>query len=199
MVRFVDGFSSPPHIHNVTYRGVVLSGLVHNDDPDAEEMWMQPGSFWTQPKGAVHITSAQGGETTAYIEIDSGPYLVRPTTDAFDAGEQPVNVDVSNLVWVDGSDLGWGGGSSVAFLWSAPHARGLFVRLPAGAEAVMRGNDHRFRAVVVSGEARVSRSETEQVALSVSGYFASDDSIAVTCGEGCVLYVRTEGAFDIAP
>ncbi|MEM6756041.1 MAG: DUF4437 domain-containing protein, partial [Planctomycetota bacterium] len=40
LVEFVDGFSSPPHIHNVTYRGVVISGLVHNDDPDAATMWM---------------------------------------------------------------------------------------------------------------------------------------------------------------
>ena len=51
LVQFVDGFSSPPHIHNVSYRGVVISGLIHNDDPDAEEMWMPAGSFWTQPKG----------------------------------------------------------------------------------------------------------------------------------------------------
>lgn len=49
LVRFVDGFSSPPHIHNVTYRAVVISGYVHNDDPEAKEMWMPAGSFWTQP------------------------------------------------------------------------------------------------------------------------------------------------------
>ena len=41
LVRFVDGFESPPHIHNVSYRGVVIRGLVHNDDPDAEAMWMR--------------------------------------------------------------------------------------------------------------------------------------------------------------
>ncbi|MEM9420868.1 MAG: DUF4437 domain-containing protein, partial [Planctomycetota bacterium] len=51
LVKFVDGFSSPPHIHNVTYRGVVIEGLVHNDDPDAANMWMPPGSYWTQPAG----------------------------------------------------------------------------------------------------------------------------------------------------
>ena len=50
LARFVDGFSSPPHIHNVTYRAVVISGSIHNDDPDAAEMWMPVGSFWTQPK-----------------------------------------------------------------------------------------------------------------------------------------------------
>ncbi len=51
LVKFVDGFESPPHIHNITYRAVVISGAVHNDDPAAEKMWMEPGSFWTQPPG----------------------------------------------------------------------------------------------------------------------------------------------------
>ena len=60
LVKFVDGFESPPHIHNVSYRGVVISGKVHNDDPDAKEMWMPAGSYWTQPAGEVHITSAKG-------------------------------------------------------------------------------------------------------------------------------------------
>lgn len=58
LAKFRDGFSSPPHIHNVTYRAVVISGGIHNDDPEAERMWMGSGSFWTQPKGEVHITSA---------------------------------------------------------------------------------------------------------------------------------------------
>ncbi len=51
LAKFVDGFSSPPHIHNVSYRAIVLQGLVHNDDPNAALMWMPPGSFWTQPAG----------------------------------------------------------------------------------------------------------------------------------------------------
>lgn len=52
LAKFVDGFSSPPHIHNATYRAVVISGLIHNDDPAAAESWMPTGSFWTQPKGS---------------------------------------------------------------------------------------------------------------------------------------------------
>ena len=36
---------------------------------------MPAGSFWTQPAGEVHITSARGQETIAYVEIDEGPYL----------------------------------------------------------------------------------------------------------------------------
>ena len=99
LAKFVDGFSSPPHIHNVTYRAVVINGLVHNDDPQAENMWMSPGSFWTQPVGESHITSAKGEENIALVEIDNGPYLVKPISEAFDKGERPINIDASNVVW----------------------------------------------------------------------------------------------------
>ncbi len=37
LVKFNKGFSSPPHIHNITYRGVVIKGLLHNDDEQAEK------------------------------------------------------------------------------------------------------------------------------------------------------------------
>jgi len=101
MVQFVDGFSSPPHIHNVSYKGIVIEGLVHNDDPKAGNMWMPAGSFWTQPKGETHITSAKGKKSIAFIEIESGPYLVQPINKSFDSGERPINVVPSNFVWID--------------------------------------------------------------------------------------------------
>ena len=40
LVKFMDGFSSPPHIHNVSYCGVVISGLIHNDDPNADSFML---------------------------------------------------------------------------------------------------------------------------------------------------------------
>ena len=107
LVKFVDGFSSPPHLHNVTYRGVVIEGEIHNDDPEAANLWMPTGSFWTQPEGEVHITSARGDTNIAYIEIESGPYLVLPREQAFDNGERPVNVHAANLVWLDPADSHW--------------------------------------------------------------------------------------------
>ncbi|NIP39297.1 MAG: DUF4437 domain-containing protein, partial [Candidatus Dadabacteria bacterium] len=126
LVKFVDGFSSPPHIHNVSYRGVVISGLIHNDDLSAKHVWMPQGSFWTQPAGEVHITAAKGNENIAYIEIDNGPFLVRAADEAFDNGERPVNIDKSKLVWLDASDIKWiespetqapSNGPKMAFLW----------------------------------------------------------------------------------
>lgn len=76
LVKFKKGFSSPPHIHNISYRGVVIEGLLHNDDPTAEKLWLTTGSFWTQPAGETHITAADGQDNLIYLEIDSGPYLV---------------------------------------------------------------------------------------------------------------------------
>ena len=122
LARFVDGFSSPPHIHNVTYRAVVIKGLIHNDDADAKKMWMQPGSFWTQPVGEAHITAAKGKENIALVEIDSGPYLVHPTEEAFDNDEKPINIDASNVVWLKSDRTKWIDNESdaeISFLWES--------------------------------------------------------------------------------
>ena len=161
LVKFIDGFSSPPHIHNVTYRGVVIEGLVHNDDPEAKQMWMPPGSFWTQPAGETHITSATGS-TVAYIEIESGPYLVMPTEEAFDNGERPVNMHLSNIVWQDESTTKWIEPSpssdkkaEIAFLWGRLHKaklNGAMVKLPAHFKGTIASNGSSLKAVVIAGE-----------------------------------------------
>jgi len=206
LVRFIDGFSSPPHIHNVTYRGVVISGLVHNDDPEAATMWMPPGSFWTQPVGETHITSAQGDLNVAYIEIDQGPYLVRPAAEAFDTGERPVNVDASNLVWLDGADVSWvdQGGAEVAFLWgdrAAGAFNGTMVRLPAGFEGEIASAGAVFRGVVISGQVAHDDDGTRST-LNPGSYFgakgAATHQLASAADGPSVLYVRSDGPFSIS-
>ncbi|MEM9080804.1 MAG: DUF4437 domain-containing protein [Verrucomicrobiota bacterium] len=202
LVEFVDGFSSPPHIHNVTYRGVVISGLVHNDDPEAEEMWMPAGSFWTQPAGEVHITSARGEKTVAYIEIQEGPYLVMPAAEKFDEGERPVNVDVSNIIWLGHEDTQWidgVAGPEVAFLWGKPgEVGGAFVKLPGGFAGEIRSEGGAIRAVVIQGSPKYER-DGEARDLEPGSFFGSDGQAVhrlVGEGEG-VIYVRTEGAFEV--
>ena len=216
LVQFVDGFSSPPHIHNVTYRGVVISGLVHNDDPGAEDMWLPAGSFWTQPAGEVHITAADDTSNLAYIEIEAGPYLVLPAEEAFDNGERPVNVDKSNLVWLDASNIAWidqagvpasANGPKVAFLWGNPQddqLNGTFVKLPAGFTGMMRSHGSTFRAVVIQGQPNhLLSGETDVKALKPGSYFGSAGEtvhqIFCATGEECILYVRAEGKFDVVP
>lgn len=216
LVKFADGFSSPPHIHNVSYRGVVIRGLVHNDDPDAADLWMPAGSFWTQPKGEVHVTAAQGDTNVAYIEIEEGPYLVLPTDQAFDCGERPVNVDPSNLVWLDASSTHWvdpaetpaaARGPRVAFLWGEPQEgqlNGSLVQLPGGFAGEIRSHGSSVRAVVVQGPLQHrGPDDTKVLGVDPGSYFGSTGQSGhrVSCPPGgdCILYARTEGTFEVVP
>lgn len=208
LVKFVDGFSSSPHIHNVSYRGVVISGLIHNDDPDAADMWMLSGSFWTQPKGEVHITAAKGSPNVAYIEIEEGPYLVLPADKAFDSGERPVNIDESNIVWIDQPGIPASvEGPKVAYLWGIPqdgHLNGTLIRLPAGFTGQIRSHGSTFRAVVIQGQSlyRIS-GKTHGQTLEPGSYFSSEGEsvhhISSEAGVESIIYVRTDGKYDIFP
>lgn len=186
LVKFKEGFSSPPHIHNITYRGVVITGLLHNDDPDAEEMWMPTGSFWTQPAGEGHITAAKGEENMALVEIEEGPYLVQPADEAFDNGERPVNLDKSNIVWVDVASIEWinlprdtsaADGPKAAFLWGNPQSdqlSGTLLKLPAGFSGKIHSNSSNFRAVLIQGKLQHQEvGETETKNLMPGSYFGS--------------------------
>lgn len=203
LAKFVDGFLSPPHIHNATYRAVVISGLIHNDDPDAAKMWMPAGSFWTQPKGEVHITSAKGATNVALVEIDTGPYLVRPPKEAFDSGERPVNVDASNIVWVTPPGMAASDdGPRLAYLWGKlqdGQSNGTFVKLPGDFTGEIRSYGTTFRAVVISGQLQYL--ETKPKTLTPGSYFGSKGEalhhVSARAGEECVLYVRTNGRYEL--
>ena len=207
-----DGFSSPPHIHNVSYRGIVISGVVHNDDPKAEEMWLPAGSYWTQPKGAVHITSAKGSNTLAYIEIEKGPYLVRPPQMAFDSGERPINVDVSNLVWLDASGTHWinkvsdvASGPKIAFLWGKPannQLNGTLIKFPAGFKGELHNYTNTFNAVVIKGQLDYQQSDKVKT-LDPGSYFSTKGErihkISSKADKESWVYVRTKGKFTVTP
>ncbi len=203
LAKFVDGFSSPPHIHNATYRAVVISGRIHNDDPDAANMWMPAGSFWTQPKGEVHITAAKGATNVALVEIDKGPYLVLSPEEAFDSGERPINVDASNIVWVDPPGLpASADGPKLAYLWGNledGQSNGTFVRLQAGFKGNIHSQGANFRAVVIKGQPQYLGTNTKT--LEPGSYFGSKGQsvhqIASNAGEEFIIYVRTDGKFEI--
>ena len=204
LVKFADGFSSPPHIHNATYRAVVISGHIHNDDPDAASMWMPAGSFWTQPKGEVHITAAKGAANMALVEIDKGPYLVRSPEEAFDSGERPINVDVSNIVWIDppGQPVS-GNGPKLAYLWGNPgdgRSSGPFVKLHAGFKGKIYSQGVYFRAVVIKGQLQYLGAAIKT--LEPGSYFGSNGesvhAIAAKAEEESIVYIRTDGEFEIA-
>ena len=207
LVKFADGFSSPPHIHNVTYRGVVISGLVHNDDPKAQNMWLPAGSFWTQPAGEAHITAAQGDNNIAYIEIEEGPYLVKPESEAFDNGERPVNVDKTNLVWLDASNIKWiddqSSGVQTAFLWGNPQGdnlNGRFIKLPKNFNGHIETEGNDFRAIVIQGSLQYTAGVQDEKTNLISGsYFGSEgDAVHKLYPEDeTIIYVRTDQPFTI--
>ncbi|PXY02318.1 hypothetical protein DF185_06630 [Marinifilum breve] len=214
LLKPTDGFSSPPHIHNVSYRGVVISGVIHNDDPNAGDMWMPSGSFWIQPKGHVHITSAKSNNTIAYVEIEEGPYLVLPPEEHFDSGERPVNVDETNIVWLGASDIKWidqpeakasKHGVKMAFLWGSTESgqlNGTFIKLPAGFSGKIISHASSFRAVVIKGLPKYHElGKTEMKTLEPGSYFASmgggEHTINSDSEEESIFYVRTDGKYEV--
>lgn len=211
LLKPTDGFESPPHIHNVSYRGIVISGVIHNDDPDAADMWLPAGSFWTQPKGEVHITAAKGTNTLAYIEIEKGPYLVLPAEEHFDSGERPVNVDTSNIVWLNASDITWidqpgaGNSAQAAFLWGSTEdgqLNGAFIKLPAGFSGAIHSHGSTFGAVVIQGETQYQMpGESDVKILEPGSYFSSEKTsvhnVSTKVGEESIIYIRTDGKYKV--
>ncbi|CAL2075493.1 DUF4437 domain-containing protein [Tenacibaculum sp. 190524A05c] len=204
LAKFVDGFSSPPHIHNVTYRAVVIKGLVHNDDPKAENMWMKPGSFWTQPAGESHITSAKGEENIALVEINEGPYLVKPTSEAHDNGERPINIDVSNIVWLNNTKTNWidkNNTAEISFLLNTVNKNGfksLFVKLPENFNGEIKTTGTIVHAVVIQGNLNYTMPQNkEKKILDTGSYFGSTDkanhTISNSSNGETILYFRTNG------
>ncbi len=215
LVQFKDGFSSPPHIHNVSYRGIVLSGLVHKDDPGAAKMWMPPGSYWTQPKGEAHITAASGTKNLAYIEIDEGPYLVHPTKQAFDSGERPINIDASNIVWLDASNTNWissknsadrSDGPQIAYLWGIPQEQqmsGILLKLPRDFEGKLSANNATAHAVVLQGRVEIrSQSKSQAQSIAMGGSFQSKNGLNIHISNNSedqsILYIRTDSQLKIS-
>lgn len=213
LVKFVDGFSSPPHIHNITYRGIVLGGGLHNDDPKAEPMWMPAGSYWTQPAGEVHITAARGS-SIGYVEIQSGPYLVKPSAEVFDNGERPINVDVENIVWLNASNTTWIQGeldsnaskkAKMTFMWGDPNGdqiNSTMVKLPKGFTGKLRTESSTFKVIVIDGQTKLHlENGNDEIKLTAGGYFGSEGTAShhITSEDGATIYVRTKGKYSVAP
>lgn len=206
LVKFNKGFSSPPHIHNITYRGVVIQGLLHNDDEQAAKQWLPAGSYWQQPAGEAHITAADGQENMAFLDIQEGPYLVKPTSEAFDNGERPVNVDKSNMVWLNANDIEWVASKSnveTAFLWGShedDQLRATLLRLPAGFKGKIKNLSPNFRAVVISGGLTHQFSKKgDKNELAPGSYFGveEDSKSIITTDQETVIYIRSNGDFKV--
>lgn len=197
LVRFRDGFSSPPHIHNVSYRAFVIRGQIYNGPADAEKVWMAAGSYWTQPKGAVHITSAKGEGNMIYVEIDEGPYLVYPPAKAFATEEVAVNLEAADLDWepspVSGVDR-------VALDAVGTQARlyGSILKLPSGFRGRLTCSGKDFRAVVLGGTVMMGSPQGPRAAGPGSGLHASQPfSQSIEAESPSLLYIRSDVEYQV--
>lgn len=205
LVRFNKGFESPPHIHNISYRGIVIKGLMHNDDPGAAKMWMPAGSFWTQPAGEDHTTAANGGSNLIYLEIDSGPYLVQPSQQQFDNGERPLNLHADNIVWLPGSEIQWLDAEAVdaAPLWQSDAGlHGTMVKFPAGFDGTINTRDGEFRAVVIAGEINYQRQKTNKADVLAAGSYLESSApmhhrISNSTDSPATVYLRANQPYSI--
>ena len=188
LVKFVDGFSSPPHIHNVSYKGIVIEGLIHNDDPKATDMWMPAGSYWTQPAGEAHITSAKGKVNMAFIEIDTGPYLVRSRSKAFDNRERPFNIHISNVIWHNA------GKTKLAYLWKNRNDKvtGTMVKFNGHIELEVEAAN----IVVIQGQVKTDNKTLNPGSLIK---VSQQSLIKVSCQSqlDCSLYINSDQKFRI--
>ncbi|VEL97276.1 uncharacterized protein DUF4437 [Alteromonas sp. 76-1] len=205
LVRFNKGFESPPHIHNITYRGIVIDGAMHNDDPSAGKMWMPAGSFWTQPAGEDHTTAANGSANLIYLEIDSGPYLVQPSSEHFDNGERPLNLHKDNIVWLNDGELHdiTAAGVSSTYLWgSTADMNGSMIKLPVGFKGTIGTHASEFRAVVIAGDVDYHSVDiTLPISLSAGSYVESTGNFKhQLVNEGqqeATIYIRTNSAYRV--
>ena len=155
---------------------------------------MPVGSFWTQPKGESHITSAKGADCVALVEIDQGPYLVLSEDEHFDSGERPVNVVSDNVVWVD---IESSPESKIAYLWvDLKGENGTFLKLPAGFSGTISTYAPRFRAVVIQGA--LGHADVDLL-LQPGSYFGSSDPsehrLSSIGGQSAIVYINTNGDY----
>jgi len=202
--KFKDGFSSPPHIHNITYRAIVMNGEMHNDDENAPVMWMPTGSIWTQPKGQPHITSAQGENAMAYIEIDSGPYLVKPISESFESEESPINISASNVVYLgkDESELiGEKSNAQIAYTWKKKNGEnGYLLKLPAGYNGKIISEGTVFYGIIIKGQISYVMPNSEKSnELDQGSHFTSQAKAMhdISTNEESIIYIRTNDKFTV--
>ncbi len=138
----------------------------------------------------------------AFLDIQEGPYLVKPTSEAFDNGERPVNVDKTNIVWLNAKDIEWISNKSkvqTAFLWGSHkdnQLRATLLKLPAGFKGKIKNLSQNFRAVVISGGISHQFSKKEdKKKLNAPSYFGAEENgtSIISAEKETVLYIRSNG------
>ncbi|MCG8578615.1 MAG: DUF4437 domain-containing protein [Bacteroidales bacterium] len=202
--KFKDGFSSPTHIHNVTYRAIVMNGDLHNADENAPKMWMPTGSAWIQPKGQLHITAAQGENAMAYIEIDSGPYLVWPVYKNFQSDGKPINIHASNMIYLGKNEsklIDDNCDAQIAFTWKKKNGEnGYLLKLPEEFKGKIHSKGSIFYGIIINGNVAYTMPNTNTAEnLDQGSHFKSTAEAIhnISTKEEALIYIRTNGRFMI--
>ena len=192
LLKPVDGFRSPPHIHTMTYYGVVIRGTIHNAEPSEKDVFLPAGSYWAQPGGGIHITAARGS-ALAYIEVEGAFDVLPPEKATGDIrGSGTLAADIQ---WSDAP-----GGARMVKLWGDELSRAL-IELPAGFDGTIRGGKTVHGVVILGNATHREPGKEGGKSLEPGGYFGSEGNGAhrITCAadEPCVVYIRTDGAIEI--
>lgn len=206
LLKPVDGFSSPPHVHTAHFHGVVIGGTIHNAEPSAEETYLPSGSFWTQPDGGVHITACRGS-CLAYIEIE-GEYDVLAVENARNNIAEATSRCSSNITWADPPGMSASAnGPKVAVLSGNrqdDQQSGTLIKLPAGFAGIIRSHGATLRAVAIQGLHKYRGPGKNDVKNVEPGSYSSSKGrsmhqVSSEAGGGCGLYVRSTERFDVFP
>lgn len=83
LVRFDPGVRAPMHVHTNAYHGIVVQGTVTNPYAgDAEEVAMDPGTYWHVPGGAVHATACVSEEPCVFYTHGDAAWDIEVTEEA---------------------------------------------------------------------------------------------------------------------
>ena len=179
-----------------------MNGELHNDDENAPTMWMPLGSIWTQPKGQPHITSAQGKNAMAYIEIDSGPYLVKPVSESFESGEKPINIDSSNVIYLGKDEsklIDKNCNAQIAYTWKKKNGeKGYLLKLPVVSIGKIFSEGTVFFRNVIKGNVAYTMPNSENpIDLDRGSHFRSKAKAIhdISVNEESLVYIRTNNKF----
>ena len=179
-----------------------MNGELHNNDENAPTMWMPTGSIWTQPKGQPHITSAQGENAMAYIEIDSGPYLVKPIGESFESDERPINIHTSNVIYLGKGEstlIGKDSEAQIAYTWKKRNGEnGYLLKLPEAFSGEIHSEGTIFYGIVVNGEVAYKMPNTlKPIYLEQGSHFTSKSQAIhkISVLSESLIYIRTNDKF----
>jgi len=197
-------FASPPHVHTSDYTAVVITGTMTNDLPKARKpVKMGPGSMWSQPGGAVHVTACLDG-CLAYGDV-FGKFDSLPAdkTGPSPGGMKPLNLLAKDLKWVapPGTQGIW-----FAQAWGDPNSgaeNGFFVKLEAGFPGMMHTHTNDYHAVVIQGSPRHWEPGETPEASPPGSYFwqkgGAPHQDSCDPGADCISYVHMMGKLDMFP